>query len=100
MSSENLVIYSLSKIPVSYMGEIVENTETSLVLQRVLVLMARKEGEVTITSVPYASRDAKITFDKKSSPGILIEGLDSDITNHYSKEIVAAYSTLSLVDSL
>ena len=96
--SNNLAVYSLHMVPVSYVGEIVSNTENELILQWVLLVVGGgKYYKATIGNVPYASRDSKITINKQAAPGALIEDVDHELKKHYDTEIISSYSSLKVV---
>lgn len=99
----DLVVYSLIRAPIAYIGKLESVTADSVVLSRVLVLHqqpnARGEDteQVTIGNLPYASRESKVTFCKEATPGILVENIDEDLSQHYNTEIVSAYSKLRII---
>jgi len=96
----NLVVYSLIRAPIAYLGQLESVTADTIVLSRVLVLhsQAGQEGEqVTISNLPYASRESKVTFCKTATPGILVENIEEDLISHYAKEILSAYSKLRII---
>jgi hypothetical protein len=101
VETNELVVYSLSSAPISYIGEIVSNDADNLVLKRVLVLFqhhGKGESEtISIGNVPYASRDSTVSICKRVSPGVLINNIDDDLKEHYRKEIISAYSKLRII---
>lgn len=97
MSSEkNLVVFDRGAI--AYIGEMVAEDCTAdvLVLQRVVLGVAKKDGNFEIVSAPYASRDSKLTIRLSAMPGILITEPDHEIRKIYQDGIIKAYSSLVL----
>lgn len=101
--SLGLVVYSLVRTPVAYIGELIMDSDTTLKLKNVLVLISDPrgdEGKITISAVPYASRDSTVTFSKETVPGVLIDHVEKNLQSHYNKELVASYTSLSIVQGL
>ena len=95
MSSENLVVFDRGGI--AFVGEQVTRTETELVLRRVIVLIASKDGNAPkLAPAPYASRDSEVTIPINHMPGIIVTDLDFEMRKLYQDGIVKAYSNLVL----
>lgn len=97
---KKLVVYTLAGTPISYIGELVSDTDTHISLSRVLVLYQQqsKTGSesISIGPVPYASRESKVTLSKAVTPGVMIEDIDQELKDHYGKEIFGSYSKLQI----
>ena len=94
MSSENLVVFDRGAI--AYIGEMEEHTKDSLILSRVVLGVAKKDGSFEIVSAPYASRDSKLHISLATMPGILVTAPDHEIKKIYQDGIIKAYSSLVL----
>ena len=94
MASENLVVFDRGSI--SYIGELVEHTDGKLVLKKVVMGIAKKDGNFEIVSAPYASRDSELHLNLSVVPGVLVTAPDHEVKKIYQDGIVKAYSNLVL----
>jgi len=106
--SAKVVVYSISAAPVSYIGEVVALDHASGILQLtrclVLVTAPRQRGaqpeaddRISISAVPFASRESTITLRMSDVAGLLTENPDEDLVKQYESQVVSLYSKLSLV---
>jgi len=98
----DLIVYSNARAPVSYIGELVSDTDQELIMEKVLILYqqpnrSNDSDQVTIGNLPFASRESSIKINKQSTPGVIITKPDTDLILHYNREILAAYSKLKVV---
>ena len=94
---EKLVVFK--GMGISYIGKLAEEPNSDfLKLKSCIMMIAKKDGQHEVGSVPYASRDSLITVPLKQMPGVIIDNPEKQITEMYNKEIVSCYSNLTLVN--